>query len=58
MVRGLSQDRAAGLARRDGERLRFGALGSQESVSVRIADTRPAGKHHDGFAGRQERGFS
>lgn len=33
-----------------------GTCGSQEPVSVRIADTRPAGKHRDGFIGRQERG--
>ncbi|WP_211270466.1 hypothetical protein, partial [Streptomyces exfoliatus] len=29
-----------------------GTCGSQEPLSVRIADTRPAGKHCDGFVGR------
>lgn len=33
-----------------------GAHGIQEPVSVRIADTRPAGKHRDRFVGQQERG--
>lgn len=33
-----------------------GTCRSQEPVSVRIADPRPAGKHRDGFVGRQERG--